>query len=306
MAKTYLHLGTSDSYAMLESRPLQKLRSLGANSETEFPYSFSPPKLTFSPTNTPTVRHAQGYHNLNTANHSLPDPSLTPLGEQQCATLSKAFPHSSLITHLVASPLRRTLYTALLSFPSAVASGKKVLALPELQETSDLPCDTGSDPAKLKEEFGVEGKVDLSLVHEGWNNKKGKWSPSASAIEARARQARLFLRDLGAQAAEKENGDQHIVVVTHGGYLHYFTEDWDGHEKFTGTGWANTEFRSYEFVDGEEENAGLVETKESRDRRKGEEIPLTRDEQRELRATAEKEWGQSGYQTPKGEESAKL
>ena len=167
-----------------------------------------------------------------------------------------------------------------------------MLALPELQETSDLPCDTGSDPAKLVEEFGGEGegKVDLSLVKEGWNNKQGKWSLSASAIEARAREARLYLRTLGTEAAAKTNQDQHIVVVTHGGYLHYFTEDWDGHEKFTGTGWANTEYRSYEFVDGEETNASLKETKESRERRRGEEIPLTKDEQRELRASAEREW----------------
>ncbi|TVY59116.1 putative phosphatase SPAC5H10.03 [Lachnellula cervina] len=245
------------------------------------------------------VRHAQGYHNLTTANHTLPDPSLTPLGESQCATLAQTFPHHALITHLVASPLRRTIYTCLLSFPHEVASGKKVLALPELQETSDLPCDTGSDPKKLLEEFGRDGKVDLSLVHEGWNSKKGKWSPSASAIESRAREARLYLRTLGTEAVAKTNEDQHIVVVTHGGYLHYFTEDWDGHEKFTGTGWANTEYRDYEFVDGEETNAGLVETQESRERRMGDEIPLTKDEQRELRASAEREWSENGFQVPK-------
>ena len=93
-----------------------------------------------------------------------------------------------------------------------------------------------------------------------------------------------------------------IVVVTHGGFLHYFTEDWDGHEKFTGTGWANTEVRSYEFVTGAEEGASLMETRESRLRRLGREIPLTRDEQRELRASAEKGWQESGFQTPPVEE----
>ncbi|EHK98930.1 hypothetical protein M7I_5221 [Glarea lozoyensis 74030] len=155
------------------------------------------------------VRHAQGYHNLSTANHTLPDPSLTPLGESQCADLAASFPYHSQITHLVASPLRRTLYTALLSFPDAVAAGKKVLALPELQETSGLPCDTGSEPAKLEEEFGGEGKVDLRLVEEGWNSKSGRWEATASAIEKRAREARLFLRDLG------KGEDNHIVVVTH-------------------------------------------------------------------------------------------
>jgi broad specificity phosphatase PhoE len=250
------------------------------------------------------VRHAQGFHNLSTENHILPDPSLTPLGEEQCATLSSEFPYHSKITHLVASPLRRTLYTTLLSFPTSISSGKKVLALPELQETSDLPCDTGSAPSALQEEFGPKGQVDLSLVHDGWNVKKGRWEPSASAIEKRAKEARVFLRNLGKEAVDSTGEDQHIVVVTHGGYLHYFTEDWDGHAKFTGTGWANTEFRSYEFDAEAEETASLIETKESRARREGTEHPLTKTEQRELRDTAEKGWSASGFQVPATMEEA--
>jgi broad specificity phosphatase PhoE len=249
------------------------------------------------------VRHAQGYHNLNAANHQLPDPELTPLGETQCATLASVFPTASCfpsppkITHLVASPLRRTLYTCLLSFPAEVTRGLIVKALPELQETSDLPCDTGSAPEKLAKEF--RGKVDLSLVNEGWNNKVGRWSPASSAIEARARDARIWLRNLGVEASKGSEEDVNIVVVTHGGYLHYFTEDWDGHANFTGTGWANTEFRSYEFVDLEGENgdASLQETAASRERRKGSEKPLTADEQRELRASAERQSAEEGFLT---------
>jgi hypothetical protein len=46
----------------------------------------------------------------------------------------------------------------------------KLIALPDTQETSDVPCDTGSEPEVLREEFA--GKpVDLELVHKGWNNK---------------------------------------------------------------------------------------------------------------------------------------
>ncbi|KAG9235785.1 histidine phosphatase superfamily [Amylocarpus encephaloides] len=244
------------------------------------------------------VRHAQGFHNLSIANHAIHDPSLTPFGESQCMAFSKDFPYHSKITHLVASPLRRTLYTCLLSFPTSVATGTKILALPELQETSDLPCDTGSAPAKLIEEFGEKRLIDLGLVHEGWNSNTGRWLPSASAIEVRAREARVFLRDLGTEAAAQTGEDQHIAVVTHGGYLHYFTEDWDGHEKFTGTGWANTEFRSYEFEKASDETASLVETKESRKRRRGTEHPLSKDEQRELKDTAERGWSASGFQVP--------
>jgi len=246
------------------------------------------------------VRHAEGYHNLNTANHSIPDPLLTSKGLSQCGKLSTTFLHHSRITHLVASSLRRTLYTCLLSFPDEVRAGLKVVALPELQETSDLPCDTGSEPAALAEEFGkgdYKDTVDLSLVQPGWNSKTGRWSPAASAIEARARDARIWLRNLA--KSQSGDGDVDIVVVTHGGYLHYFTEDWEGTEKFTGTGWANCEYRAYEFLDqsGGDAAASLIETRTSRAARRGSEKSLSADEQRELKASAEKDWQESGYQS---------
>lgn len=78
----------------------------------------------------------------------------------------------------------------------------------------------------------MKGMVDLGLVEVGWNDKSEgtRWAPEASKIEARARDARVWLRALGMRHGE----DAEIVVVTHGGYLHYFTEDWVGHEQFVG------------------------------------------------------------------------
>ena len=69
------------------------------------------------------VRHAQGYHNLSAANHTLPDPDLTPLGKEQCAALRRAFPLHDKVTYLVASPMRRTLYTCLYAFGDDDADG---------------------------------------------------------------------------------------------------------------------------------------------------------------------------------------
>ncbi|PVH78443.1 hypothetical protein DL98DRAFT_590365 [Cadophora sp. DSE1049] len=255
------------------------------------------------------VRHAQGFHNLSLANHTIADPLLTPHGKSQCQTLSETFPSPSKITHLVSSPLRRTLYTTLLSFPSAISRGIRITALSELQETSNLPCDTGSSVEALEAELAegeFAGTVDLRYVSEDWNSKVGRWSPAAHHIERRARSARLFLRALADQSlALNPDQDVEIVVVTHGGYLHYFTDDWDGAGKFVGTGWANTECRSYEFVEGDEHGAGLRETRESRLQRMGHESQLGREEQRTLRDAMEKEWCESGYQGPR-EESAKL
>ena len=102
----------------------------------------------------------------------MPDPSLTPFGVEQCIGLRQNFPYHDRIGLLVASPLRRTIYTTLLGFTSELKRGLKVTALPEIQETSDLPCDTGSPLEALKGEFEAM-PVDLGLVLDGWDSKVG-------------------------------------------------------------------------------------------------------------------------------------
>ena len=169
------------------------------------------------------IRHAQGYHNLSAANHVMHDPLLTPFGTQQCATLAKAFPHTSSIDLLVASPLKRTIYTALLSFPSR--TDLTLIALPEVQETSDFPCDTGSPVTELKKEFkGMEDKGwkfdwrECEKAGDYCDKKAGtRWAPQKEKVEERCRVAREWL----SRRKEKD-----VVVVTHGGVLHYLTEDW--------------------------------------------------------------------------------
>ena len=216
----------------------------------------------------------------------MPDPSLTPYGVDQCRSLSRNFPYHSAVTLLVASPIRRTLYTALHAFEPELKKGMRVVALPELQEASDLPCDTGSDLDILRDEF-KDQPVDLSLVKKGWNSKKGKWAPTSEAIEARAKDARVWLRS-------REEDD--VVVVTHGGLLHYLTEDWTDSGKFVGTGWANCEYRSYTFTSDSDAGASLVETAESHSRRRGMGKPITEAERVQLKQTALRNWENEGYQ----------
>ena len=152
------------------------------------------------------VRHAQGWHNLSHGNYGLHDPELTPEGQAQCKTLCKNFPHHQKIDLLVASPMRRTLQTCLLGFSPEVDRGLQIIALPEAQETSDLPCDTGTDVEKLREEFA--GKpVDWALVKEGWNSKEGQWAADDVALVERARLTRRWL---------KARPEKEIVLVSHG------------------------------------------------------------------------------------------
>jgi broad specificity phosphatase PhoE len=84
--------------------------------------------------------------------------------------------------------------------------------------------------------------VDLSRVQEGWNDKShsSPWAPDITKLEARAKVARRYLRELAgsAVAAASEGGEEvHIVVVTHGGFVHFLTQDYDGLNHKTGSGW---------------------------------------------------------------------
>ena len=159
-----------------------------------------------------------------------------------------------------------------------VKRGLKIVALPEAQETGALPCDIGSDPEALEKEFETL-PVDLSLVHEGWNSKTGRGAADADAVRERALFVRRWLRD---------REEDVICLVSHGGFLHYLNEDWDGFGEAKGTGWANCEWRTYEFKAGaaeRDENATLVETEGSRARRRGTEKKLSETEQAELEGT---------------------
>ncbi|KAK0384545.1 hypothetical protein NLU13_8631 [Sarocladium strictum] len=211
------------------------------------------------------MRHAQGYHNLCVENEQLPDPDLTPLGLHQCAELRASFPYHGRVRRVISSPLRRTLHTSInvlgrddLLFP--------ILPLETLQEVSISPCDTGSNIEVLRSEFG--DKVDFQNLSPHWEDKSqtGPNQPDLLKLEERARKARQAIREL----ADPES-DDHLVVVTHGDFLHFLTEDWDGVPELDFYVWKNCEFRSYQFENAEDAggNCTLVETAESWNRRRG-------------------------------------
>ncbi|KAE8149532.1 histidine phosphatase superfamily [Aspergillus avenaceus] len=255
------------------------------------------------------VRHAQGVHNLCTANHVIHDPLLTDLGNEQCRQLRENFPSHDKVELVTASPLRRTMYTALQSFGPVFEAHKdtKLILLPEVQEISDVACDTGSDPDVLRKEIEENGlPVDSSLVYEGWNVKTGRYLPTHDAIRNRAREARRWL---------KARPEKEIVVVTHGGFLHYFTEDWEDSSQYQGTGWVNTEYRTYEFtseihktdLEGRElesDNATMVETTPSRERRGKEGPAPDRETQKSFYKIGTKGWDDQGLQLSEAEREA--
>ncbi|CAI7606232.1 unnamed protein product [Penicillium manginii] len=227
------------------------------------------------------VRHAQGVHNLSHANHNLPDPELTPLGEEQARELGAKFHSLENIELIVSSPLRRTIQTALLAFASQVRDGGlQVVAWPDVQEASDLVCDTGSDLRDIEQQFN-QSPVDFSLVAPGWHIKQGKWAPIAERLLERAQLAREWLM----QRPEKE-----IVVVSHGCFLHLLTDDWVNAINSHATDWTNAEVRSYHFEHYENKKPALCETLQSRERRSLGPACPSRKEQLELKKTTLETW----------------
>lgn len=254
------------------------------------------------------VRHAQGFHNLGPEFYSIRDPRLTPFGEEQCGVLrDTSFPDQSKISLITASPLRRTLHTAILTFSPALTSSDKslppILALPDTQETGNERCNTGSDPPVLRGILAENNwPVDMSLVTDDWVVKTPgtRYTGHSDAVAARARDARILLREKARELVQSGDVDAHVVLVSHGGYLHFFTDDWEDSWHRHGTGWSNCETRSYVFehdlnadVDAE---ARLTETMESRQKR-GKTHPMyPRECQPELFNLAMEHWESQGLE----------
>ncbi|KAK6071528.1 hypothetical protein SCUP234_09639 [Seiridium cupressi] len=187
----------------------------------------------------------------------------------------------------------RTLQTAIRAFGPALKNGKTsgtILAIAHLQETSDFPCDIGTDTKELRHIVQSEGcPVDLQLVEDGWNIKgsQSRYASSLEMLKARAKDARDFLRGQGEELI-KGDEDVHIIFVSHGSSLRFLTDDWEDCDNIPGTSWINCEMRSYHFQDRKSNGEGpgtndvmLIETDESRQRR-GKRHPMYPPEQQEL------------------------
>ncbi|KAJ4339380.1 hypothetical protein N0V87_003317 [Didymella glomerata] len=221
------------------------------------------------------IRHAQGEHNA-TRNYSIRDAVLTPKGKGQCSTLQSAFKYHNDIDIVFSSPLRRTIQTASLSLgPTLARKEVPFVLLPPLQEVSNVGCDVGladtaDDVKRILPTLFAEGelpfdynKIDASHVTKGWNSKTGYWAYERDAISKRASDLRGFLL----RRPEKQ-----VVLVTHGAFAHFLTEDWDVEDPMTGTAWLNCEHRVFDFTStSTATDAHLQETDESRSSRGAEE-----------------------------------
>jgi broad specificity phosphatase PhoE len=178
------------------------------------------------------VRHAESAHNIS-KDFSQPDPPLTPLGLEQAAKLEQTFPHSAHIGLVITSPLKRAIQTALSGFSHildkryydsssklGVEGGAELIIDPGLQERSALPCDTGSDQDVLSEIFP---RLNFERLWKVWQVKVGLYAENENVVEERARKVRRGLFEAEKGLKEREKND--IIVVTHGMFMKYLSED---------------------------------------------------------------------------------
>ena len=129
----------------------------------------------------------------------------------------------------------RTLQTTLAGFShilsnqyvknSSKIQASRLIIDPDLQERSDLPCDTGSEQSELEIAFPT---LDFSILGDNWFAKEGIYATADPAITARAKRFRERLRDMVENLQRSEDfvdGQKDIVVVTHGAFMKHLCED---------------------------------------------------------------------------------
>ncbi len=132
------------------------------------------------------------------------------------------------------SPLTRTIETTIAGFGAILdkkfvgeirggEGGAKLILDPDLQEHSNLPCDTGSDLGALRSRFP---DLDISSLGEEWYTNESAYAVDDAAVAASARSVRQRLERLvnnvvkdGVPETKKD-----IVVVTHGVFMKSLAE----------------------------------------------------------------------------------
>lgn len=158
----------------------------------------------------------------------------------------------------MASPMKRTIQTCQYSFQPAVDRGLKILLMPLAQESSDTPMDTGSSVEELQAAFGDLIDPQRLELFPYWHTNTGRFSVDPETLMERARTLRKVLR---------ERPEKNIAIVSHGTFAHFILGNVNAEGEQTTRMWANAECRSYRFMSEDDEDAQMVELKESRDRR---------------------------------------
>ena len=112
------------------------------------------------------------------------------------------------------------------------ADGLVIQALPQITENNTRMSSFGSPPALLAELYKPHmHKLDLSRVEPGWEavDLNSKYAFTVEKMQARAKEAREYLRqvaeDLERKTGGKQTEEQHVLVMSHGHFAHILTDE---------------------------------------------------------------------------------
>lgn len=172
------------------------------------------------------VRHAQGEHNAacaidekNAFSEEYEDPNLTELGRGQCAFLAENVQANDALTSaqlLVVSPMKRTIQTALGSFPHLTEKFPWVACEHCREQSGAHPCDRRRPISELKELFP---KIDFSEIESDVDPLYPKYGDVREPIADLNQRNKEFLMWI-ASRPERE-----IIVVTHSAFLESLLRD---------------------------------------------------------------------------------
>jgi broad specificity phosphatase PhoE len=170
------------------------------------------------------IRHGQGYHNEGAENrdHTLRDPSLTPVGEEQCTNLNKRIVTDGLAVDLIlVSPFRRTLQTCQHVFKHMEHSYKngktKILMCPLAGEHCfGAPADHGSDISVLRNHLWTfPYEFDDNVLPAEWWKHGRNAHETMETFEQRVHELQRCI----CETARVHSSVTSIAVVSHGGVL---------------------------------------------------------------------------------------
>ena len=176
------------------------------------------------------VRHAEGLHNLRN-DPNIQDAPLSERGFDFAEDLGRRFVQvqSNDVGAIISSPLRRTIQTSLATFTrildsahypancgKGVRNGVELVLNANLQEVTDLPCNTGSPITDLEQEF-PELAPQIRALNPDWYVKTEPNSPLPPVAQRRVEILDQLNQKLSALSNSTKGKD--IVVVTHQGVI---------------------------------------------------------------------------------------
>ncbi len=154
------------------------------------------------------IRHGEAKHNvmirkgMNEEGRALHDPRLTAAGRKQARKLAAKMSTRN-VDLVIASPMKRTLQTALLIFPKR---NVPIIVNQDLAEHKCAQCNLGSKADVLENEFP---QFDFSSLTKKWNHLESSY------------QFQMRVDDFNKVVSDKKV--KAIAIVSHAGYIKRLT-----------------------------------------------------------------------------------